>query len=381
MTAVLNNQETAVLTAECDGGEFRRAVELATAERKRYGALPLALVDASDGLRIAYFGPSASVSVPVQGSEVQAAGAVSVYASELAAMARALPAGTVRVTVREGFLQLEYRDAVHSLITGDAGDVLDVPKGECQALAAMDAKALRQALERVAFAAEKTGKSRWALQGVHVRIGEGVLTLAASDTFRLPRLRAAVHTAGGGEAVLPNGAAALAMRALKTARGRVKVTVRVHDRKQRIVELHGESFTLRAFAIEAQYPAYERIIPERYAARLVLDREAFAAAVQAVAPAAAADINRAMFRTEAGKLWVTAAGDKSAQAQASVCCAGDMAEAVAFNCRYLLDGLRACGGELVTLGVTGPASVACLWPGNTGAPGDYLYLIMPMRPA
>jgi DNA polymerase-3 subunit beta len=291
----------------------------------------------------------------------------------------ALPKGAVRIEVRGGVMRLTGGAVTVEVPLFAPGD--PVERGELIAECPFGAEDLRAALDAVAFAAYRKDNERWPLQGVHIAMNEDGVTFAATDTHRLAVRRfpdAADHRAS---VILPNAGAKLARALVADAEGPAELLIRQAADGQRALEIAGDDFTLTVGAIAGVYPAYEWIIPEGYAARLVLDREAFAAAVQAVAPAAAADWNRAMLRTEGGKLWITAAGDKGAQAQAAVSCGGVLAEGVAFNCRYLLDGLKACGGDVVTLGITGPASAACLWPGNTSAPGDYLYVIMPMRPA
>jgi DNA polymerase-3 subunit beta len=374
MTAVL--KDTVRFEAECEARDLRRAVSLVN---RVFPTRSVDAVEISGGgglwLTGAYGGTELSVRLP--GTVTERFGRLGVYCRALRAAVDALPAGTVRLEARDGVLCLTVGTA--SVQVPLMAPPQTMERGELIAGCHFGAEDLRAALDSVAFASYRKDNERWPLQGVHIALTESGITFAATDTHRLAVRRFPDGADHRASVILPNAGAKLARAMVADAEGPAELMVRQRDGR-RALEIAGDNFTLTGQGIAGVYPDYESIIPERYGERLVLDREAFAAAVKAVAPAAA-DINRVMLRTDGGKLWITAAGEKGAQAQASVPCGGDMAEAVAFNCKYLLEGLKACGGEMVSFGINGPASVACLWPGDGEAPGDYLYLIMPMRPA
>lgn len=138
-----------------------------------------------------------------------------------------------------------------------------------------------------------------------------------------------------------------------------------------------ESTVLVGRLIEAEFPAYEKIIPADFSTRVFFEREQMQKAVKICSIFArdAANIIRLSFQKE--KIVVSAnapsVGENSVEVEAKL--EGEENE-IAFNARYLLDLLGNLEEESLVFEMSGPLS-----PGVFKIENDdsFLHLIMPIR--
>ena len=142
--------------------------------------------------------------------------------------------------------------------------------GESQATFALDAKPLRDMLERVTFAAA-TEDSRPVLTGVLAKFEANKLTLAAADGFRL----SVQHTGIGHDActepfslVIPVNALREVSRLCNGQLEPVKVVVASEKNQVRFVLSTSEVVTQ---LIDGVYPDVARIIPQTHTSRAVIN--------------------------------------------------------------------------------------------------------------
>ncbi|MFM7265154.1 MAG: DNA polymerase III subunit beta, partial [Cyanobium sp.] len=150
------------------------------------------------------------------------------------------------------------------------------------------------------------------------------------------------------------------------------------ERGQVVVLWADQVLTTRS--LDGAYPNYGQLIPQEFGRHLQLNRRAFAAALERVAVLADQHNNvvklssnpasgRVVLRADAQDV-----GSGSEDLAATV--EGEPIE-IAFNVRYLLDGLKAMAAEEVELRCNGPTTPAVLGP--LGEDGDFTYLVMPVQ--
>lgn len=233
---------------------------------------------------------------------------------------------------------------------------------------------LREALGRVAFAAQGAADYSPELASVLFSTEGGVLRLVATDSFRLAE--AAVDGA-----VLPEDA----VRALVPAKvaSELSRVLRDDEDVSCYFEAHQASFETQRWQvvtrlIAANFPDYEQIVPKGFVAELTLDREAFLAALKlaSVFAAKGSEVrlapegqgDRAELSLSAGS---DAVGEHTATVPAAI--SGPFAP-VTFNWRQLADGLRAVPTERITFGVN-PDKPALL---RGAGEGTYRYVLAPL---
>jgi len=129
--------------------------------------------------------------------------------------------------------------------------------------------------------------------------------------------------------------------------------------------------------IEGDFPAYEKIIPQNFSTRLVLDREGFSKEVKVVSIFARDSANIIKFKVKKSALEMSAnspqIGENKSSLEAKL--EGDEGE-IAFNSRFLQGFLGAVTKPEISLEINGPLS-----PGAFRMVGDdsFLHIIMPVR--
>ncbi|MFM7267547.1 MAG: DNA polymerase III subunit beta, partial [Cyanobium sp.] len=137
---------------------------------------------------------------------------------------------------------------------------------------------------------------------------------------------------------------------------------------------------LTSRTIDGTYPNYRQLLPESFNRRLVLDRRALSAALERVAVLADQHNNVVRFSSEPllGKVKIAAdAQDVGSGSEEVAATAEGEAIEIAFNVRYLLDGLKAISADQVVLQCNGPTTPAVLAP--VGEDEGFTYLVMPVQ--
>lgn len=131
--------------------------------------------------------------------------------------------------------------------------------------------------------------------------------------------------------------------------------------------------------IDAQFPAFEKIIPKGNDKRALIPREPFQEAVNRVAIMADSRSRAVEFALEKGKLGINCVNAESGEAADSVAAEYDGPSiSMKFNARYLQDFLAAVDGEKISVELKDEVSQALFK--TVGADGyDYSYILMPMR--
>jgi DNA polymerase-3 subunit beta len=132
--------------------------------------------------------------------------------------------------------------------------------------------------------------------------------------------------------------------------------------------------------LEGTYPNYRQLIPDGFSRTLTMDRRALVGALERIAVLADQHNNVVKFSSqpESGVVLISAdaqdvgSGSESLAAELS----GDAIQ-IAFNVRYMLDGLKAMAGDRVVLHCNAPTTPAVLRPVEDG--DGFTYLVMPVQ--
>ena len=136
---------------------------------------------------------------------------------------------------------------------------------------------------------------------------------------------------------------------------------------------------LTSRSLDGAYPRYRQLIPESFNRRIVVDRRALVSALERVAVLADQHNNVVKLSAEPaqGRLSVLAdAQDVGSGSEAMPAEVSGEAIQIAFNVRYLLDGLKAMAAEQVALSCNAPTTPAVLNPIDESR---FTYLVMPVQ--
>jgi len=140
---------------------------------------------------------------------------------------------------------------------------------------------------------------------------------------------------------------------------------------------------LTSRTLEGTYPSYGQLIPESFARSISVERKPFIAALERIAVLADQHNNVVKLSAEpdSGQLQLSAdALDVGSGSEALPARIDGEQIAMAFNVRYLLDGLKAIADAEVCLHLNTPTSPAVLTVAEADASASgFTYLVMPVQ--
>lgn len=238
-------------------------------------------------------------------------------------------------------------------------------------------KILDEDLVKVVFAASfDTGRP--ALSGVLIKKNEKEVVLVATDGYRLSlkynqSLLEKASTEKVEQLLIPARVIREAL-SIKDQTGKIEVFI---AKKNNQIIFEYEEIILIGRLIEAEYPAYEKIIPESFTTKFVFDREEMQKAVKLCSIFARDSANIIKFLIKKDKVFVSAnmpsVGENTTEVDIKL--EGEENE-IAFNAKYVLDLLANIEEEEMSFEMTGSLN-----PGVFKIKGDnsFLHLIMPIR--
>jgi DNA polymerase-3 subunit beta len=291
----------------------------------------------------------------------------------------------IGLSCKEGSEQVELTSASGSYqMRGmPADDFPELPLAQVATPIRLDAEALIKGLRATLFASSGD-EAKQLLTGVHLGLdGEG-LECAATDGHRLAVLRlhngAEPAEAGAATDQLDVTVPARSLRELErllSSRGAADPVSLFCDRGQVVFQWADQVLTSRS--LDGTYPNYRQLIPDSFARSLQLDRKGLVGALERVAVLADQHNNVVKISTDpaAGQLAISAdAQDVGSGSEALAAEVKGEAIQIAFNVRYVLDGLKAMGSERVELRCNAPTTPVVLSPVDEPA---FTYLVMPVQ--
>jgi DNA polymerase-3 subunit beta len=305
------------------------------------------------------------------GAKISQEGSVTVPARLMQDFVGSLPSGIINLELEENKLHITT-DQYQSTVNGIAADDFPVmPKIEDGTPWKIGGAELKKGLQQVAFAAS-SDESRPVLTGVLLKMSEGMLRMAATDSYRLAE-RQLVKSSKDMQLLVPVGAMQDLLRIVSDYSDDVQVT---HDEQQVLFQVGDVELVARL--IDGQYPPYEKLIPSEFAVSATLKRGDLqnvtkVSSLFARESAGSVTINVDEDQQELSIHSIASQlGENTATASASVTGSGQ----ITLNSRYLLDALNALSGEQVQFSFNGKLEATLLKdPKSDG----YLHIIMPLK--
>ena len=285
---------------------------------------------------------------------------------------RSLPTGRVSIATNGSEVSIRAGRTEFSLSTLANEDFPEFAHAEDRTTAVAEAGELARALKQVVRAAS-TDEVRPVLTGVLWSFSEGSVRLVATDSYRLA-LREVVLKEGPpeGDMVIPGRALSELGRHLG-APGVGEVTIRVGETQATCTAGRTRLVTR---LIEGEFPKYRQLVPEGYPNRLTVDRGELAQAVQRVSVVAGTNTPVKIHLDTTVRLTAVEAGVGEASEEVEGAAYQGEPMVVAFNPRFLGDGLDGLDGEEAILEVASPTKPGLL----RGKDHDeFTYIAMPVR--
>ena len=378
----------------CSQAELNAALQLvsrAVASRPTHPVLANVLLTAdagTDRLSLTGFDLNLGIQTSLPAS-VDSSGAVTLPARLLGEIVSKLSSDSpVSLSSDTGADQVELTSSSGSYqMRGmPADDFPELPLVENGTALRVDPSSLLKALRATLFASS-ADEAKQLLTGVHLRFNQKRLEAASTDGHRLAMLTVedALQTEITAEESEPDQlAVTLPARSLREVE-RLMASWKGNDpvslfceRGQVVVLAADQMVTSRT--LEGTYPSYRQLIPDGFSRTIDLDRRAFISALERIAVLADQHNNVVRIATEpaTGLVQISAdaqdvgSGSESLPAEIN----GDAVQ-IAFNVRYVLDGLKAMDCDRVRLSCNAPTTPAILTPSNDDQ--GLTYLVMPVQ--
>ena len=304
-------------------------------------------------------------------------GAITVPARMLSEVVGSLPDENLTMETVNGQLRMCVGTSEYLLNSLPAEEFPGLPQVTPIAELQLSQGPVRRAIRTTVFATSED-ETRAILTGALFACDGKVLKFVSTDTHRLAVKSVALDgeaTANSFEVIVPARALKELARVL-TDDSDAQLTVRVGEAQ---VQFSFGGLVLVSRLIEGQFPNYERVIPQNADSGLTLDRGAFIAALKRAALVARPEANRVVLHLADTVLTLSAESAELGQAHEEIAAEveGEPPD-IAFNARYLIDGLEQMAGGQIKLGLTGQLSPALL---TSPTEQDYLYIVMPMQVA
>src|SRR3972149_1104188 len=232
---------------------------------------------------------------------------------------------------------------------------------------------LQEAVNNVAFAAS-SDEAKPILTGIFINQEAGGTIIVATDGYRLAK-----KTLGKkyefNQVVIPARTLVESLR-IAGEMGEPSVRLVVAKGKNQTL-LVGENFQIASRLLSGTYPQFQQIIPNDFVNSFTVDKDKLTAAIKATAVFARDLGNVVRFNLTKNALKLTASTAQVGEGAATLEVAGGGAGSkIAFNSRFILEGLSAIGTTTVEVKFSGPLSPAAIC-GRGGK--DFLYIIMPVK--
>ena len=309
---------------------------------------------------------------------VARAGALTIPAKKLFEIVRALP--ETEVAIKEGpkgAVRVAAEQFDSRMQTLPREDFPTAPEAGAAAGFMLPRAVLREMVMRTQFAI--TGEdTRYFLNGALLVIGPSSMNLVATDGHRLAFVSAERAGEEGAseevQAILPRKTLTELARLVGDGDGDVR-----YERGENHLFFEVDGRQLNSRIIDAQFPAYERVIPKQNDKRVEFERDLLANAVRRVALLSSERSRAVKLQIGAGRIDITSSSSEVGEATESLTVdyQGETVE-ICFNAQYLVDFLSVVETDSVQLEFKDEMSQAVMRPvADEGC--DYTYVIMPMR--
>ena len=318
-------------------------------------------------------------------AEVSKGGALTLPAKKLYEIIRALPETEVSITQSAAGAVNVAADRFSSRMqTLPREDFPALPEATGTGAVSLPRDALREMVAKTQFAV--TGEdTRYFLNGALLVLSGTSMSLVATDGHRLALVSASRVVAGKDENTKgEDSEEARVILPKKTLweLGRLlgegdDVIAYERGENHLFFDIGGRQLVSRV--LDAQFPAYERVIPKGNDKRVEFERDRLTSAIKRVALLSNERSRAVKLQIDIGKVEISSSSPEVGEASEVMSVEyEDKAVAICFNAQYLLDFLAVVDSDGVVLEFKDEMSQALFSPlSSEGC--DYTYVIMPMR--
>lgn len=317
-------------------------------------------------------------------ASISKGGSLTVPAKKLYEIVRALPETDIRIEQSaKGGVKVAAERFDSRMQTLPREDFPTLPEATGKTTTTLPRAALREMVAKTQFAI--TGEdTRYFLNGALFVLRPDGMSLVATDGHRLALVSARRERGQGdhgdhGEnderkAILPKKTLWELARLLAEGDGDVQYEC---GENHLFFDVEGRQLISRM--IDAQFPAYERVIPKTNDKRIEFDRDRLTSAIKRVALLSSERSRAVKLQIDNDKVEIASSSPEVGEAKELITVEyGGPSVQICFNAQYILDFLNVAESDSVALEFKDEVSQAVMKPlASEGC--EYTYVIMPMR--
>ncbi len=312
-------------------------------------------------------------------AQVEEEGEVSVPAKTFLETISSLNAEKITLEASADQLKLTTSNFKATLNGIPASEFPAIPLSSDQTIT-IDAKILKDSLPKITFAAA-VEEGRPVLTGILTQIKQNTLELVATDGFRLAHQKSPLKGEAATEfkALIPRRTFEEVVRLIDEDIASEKeetVQIATSENQNQIIFKIGQT-EVSSRLIEGQFPSWDKIIPQKFENRTVLDRGELLKAVKLASVFAREASHILKIQTGSQGLKIASETKELGSQETELEGQSEGAELlVALNSKFLLEALSACTSSQVSVEFSGILTPTLIKPiGEEGLE----YIIMPVR--
>ncbi len=305
----------------------------------------------------------------------KASGSITVFCDKLLGVLRSLPEGEIEIKleddlmvyIRPVFQKIDFK--LKSVPSDKYPEIKEIPDESYFHIPQSD---LLDMISKTLFAVS-SDETRYFMNGVFLENSDNQLIMVATDGRRLSYIGKTV------DSEIPEFKGVIIPPKIlnlikKLAPGEGNISLAIDNS---IIFARFNQHRISSNLIDAQFPNYQRVIPEKQEHKLVIERGSLQAALRRVSLLVEEKSRRIHLSIEPSNLIVNSSEGEIGSAKEEIPCEYDGPEmTIAANYLYLLDPIRESEEEQVCLEFTEPDKAVTLRPVPEK---DYFHIVMPMQ--
>lgn len=318
-------------------------------------------------------------------AKVEEPGSYIINGGRLSQIVKTMPEGELKITVDNKLMvKISSGRSEFELSAMEGSDFPTMPEFKSNIKFTVSQGIFRSMITKTAFAVAQN-ETRAVLNGAFFSFSGNSIKVVACDGNRLAvreqkcEINSVTEEAPEAKFILPGKTLNELLRLFKDDNETVTVTL---TRRNAVFEMDGLLFFSRI--IDGDYLDYNKFIPSSSKIHAAVETEKF---IRSLERAFLVSEDRTLGQT---KSYVKCTFNENILKISSVSANGRVYDEIpvngvesdieiGFNCRYLLEALRACGTERVLCEMNTPLSCMVIKPSDSYADDKFLYLVLPIR--
>ena len=308
------------------------------------------------------------------GAKVENEGELTVPAKILSEIVGNLNPGTITLESQKETLLLQSESFKGNVSGMNSSDFPQIPESSGKEKIEVKTQDLEQILEKLLFAVS-VDDTRPALSGVLFVFGENGINFVSTDGFRLCQKKLKISGVSKGKSIIVPRAVLSEISRMENGEN-LTLSFNLDD-GQIVVE--SSDVVLASRLIQAEFPPYEKIIPESSTFSVGVDRGEFLRAVKIAGVYGRESANVIKLKFGKNKVEVLAESKTLGKEESSVDAkieGESFSDAIAFNYKFIEDFIGVCDGDSISMSFTSKDAAGVFRDANDP---DFLHLIMPVK--